>query len=270
MNGKFNGQKIGFIGGGMMGEALIAGLLKSGVCPAADIMASDVSNARLEHLRAKYGVSAENDNMRIVGKCPVIVLAVKPQTLPDLLRDIGPSVHGDVIVISIAAGVKIASLTWYAKAKVVRAMPNICAQVGEGITALSHTPNVTAADQALVQTLFGSVGQTVWVDEARMDAVTAISGSGPAYLMLVMEAMVQAGVEAGLPLDQSRQLVYQTVKGAAQMAQTTGESPAALREKITSPQGTTAAALHQLEQHGVRAAFLDAVAAAVRRSKELG
>ena len=180
------------------------------------------------------------------------------------------SVHADVIVVSIAAGVKIASLTWYAKAKVVRAMPNICAQVGEGITALSHTPNLTDEDKAVVQALFDSAGKTVWVDESKMDAVTGISGSGPAYLLLVMEAMVQAGVEAGLPLEQSRQLVYQTVKGAAQMAQATGESPAALREKITSPGGTTAAALHELEAHGVRGAFLDAVAAAVHRAKELG
>lgn len=270
MNGKLKNKKIGIIGGGVMGEALVAGLLQSGACEASNIMVSDAVESRLEFFRSKYGVAAEKDNMRIVGKCEIIVLAVKPQTLPDVLREVGPGIHQDVVVVSIAAGVKLSSLTWWIKTKVVRAMPNICVKVGEGVTALAGTPGITPADREVIQVLFESVGTAVWVDEAQMDAVTAISGSGPAYILLVMEAMIQGGVEAGLSLEQSRNLVFQTVKGTAQMAMTSGENPASLREKIMSPQGTTAAALHQLELGGVRGAFLEAVAAAVRRSKELG
>ncbi len=270
VNGKIKNKKIGIIGGGVMGEALVAGLLRSGACSAENLMVSDTLVERLEFLRSKYGIDADKDNMRIVGRCEIIVLAVKPQTLPDLLREIGPSIHKDVVVVSIAAGVKLSSLTWWIKTKVVRAMPNICTQVGEGLTALAGTPGITQEDMDMVGVLFEAVGKAVWLDESKMDAVTAISGSGPAYMFLVMEAMIQGGVEAGLSLQQSRELVFQTVKGAAQMAITSGENPAVLREKITSPQGTTAAALHQLELHGVRGAFLDAIAAAAQRSRDLG
>ena len=252
-----------------MGEAIISGLLRAERCSPGAITVSDASPARLEHLRVKYGVNVTNDNLTVVARAEVLVLAVKPQVMPDVLREIGHSIHEDVVAISIAAGVRIATLMQFVKARLVRAMPNVCATVGEGITALVPTPRVEKDDRAMVEELFGSVGGVLWVEETKMDAVTAISGSGPAYLFLVMEALMQAGVEHGLTQEQARTLVYQTVKGAAALAME-GEHPAVLRERVTSPGGTTAAALHELEAHGVRAAFLAAVSAAVKRSKELG
>jgi pyrroline-5-carboxylate reductase len=252
-----------------MGEAIVSGLIKSGFCPAGDITLSDASESRLEHMRSKYGVNAFKDNLKVVGAADILVLAVKPDTMPELLQEIGSHMPENMIVVSIAAGVKLSSIAWYIKTKVVRAMPNICAQAGEGMTALSHTSNLTHDDMELVKKIFESVGKAIWVDESKMDAVTAISGSGPAYVFLVMEAMIQGGVECGLPIVQARELVKQTFKGAVTMVEN-GGNPADLREKIMSPGGTTAAALHELESHGVRGAFLDAVSAAAKRSKELG
>lgn len=252
-----------------MGEAIIAGLLKAGACPAEAVMAADASSTRLDHLKARYGIAVTNDNMAVVSRSDVLVLAVKPQVMPEVLREIGHSIHEDVVVISIAAGVRIATLMQFVKARLVRSMPNVCATVGEGVTALVSTPRVNDADRAMAEELFRAVGTVLWVEEAKIDAVTAISGSGPAYVFLMMEALMQAGVENGLTLEQARALVYQTVKGSAVLAMM-GEHPAVLRERVTSPGGTTAAALHELEAHGVRAAFLAAVSAAVRRSKELG
>lgn len=252
-----------------MGEAFTAGLLKSGFCAAGDLTVSDESAARLEHMRKKHGVKATGDNNEVAESSEILLLAVKPDAISELLKEIAPNIREHMIVISIAAGVKLASLTWYAKAKVVRAMPNICTQAGEGMTALSHTPNLSEDDLAMVQKFFESTGKTIWVDESKMDAVTAISGSGPAYIYLVMEAMTQGGVEAGLPLAQAKELVRQTFRGASALLEL-GGTPAELREKITSPNGTTAAALHRLESHGVRGAFLDAISAAVQRSRDLG
>lgn len=269
VNEKLRVRKIGFIGGGVMAEALIGGVLKAGVCRPESIMVSDVSAERLKHLSAAYGVGTDQDNLKIVSRSDFLVIAVKPQVISEVLREIGHSVHENVIVVSIAAGVKIATLAQSVKARLVRAMPNVCATVGEGITAFAPTPKVDADDRLVVEAVFSSVGKTLWLDESRMDAVTAISGSGPAYLFLVMEAMIQAGVENGLSLEQARLLVFQTVRGAAVMAMG-GEHPAVLREKVTSPGGTTAAALHELEAHGVRGAILAAVAAAAERARELG
>jgi pyrroline-5-carboxylate reductase len=252
-----------------MGEAIIGGLIKSGFCTAANIAVSDVSQTRLEHLAKNYKVRIFKENSAVVADCGLLVLCVKPDAMPDLLQEIGSAVSDETIVISIAAGIKLAALIANIKAKLVRAMPNICSQSGAGMTALSHTPNLTAQDMDTVKKLFESIGKAIWVDETKMDAVTAISGSGPAYIFLVMEAMVQGGVENGLTFAQSREMVYQTVKGAIKMVED-GGNPADLRERIMSPNGTTAAALHELESAGVRGAFLDAISAAARRSRELG
>lgn len=269
MSDKSRHNKIGVLGAGVMGEAIIGGLVKSGFCAAQDVAVSDAVESRLEHMRAKHGVKAFKDNLKVVAASDIIVVAVKPDVLPDLLQEIAPHLKENMIVISIAAGVKLSNIAWWIKTKVVRAMPNICAQAGEGMTALCHTSNLTQEDMDTVQKLFESVGKAIWVDESKMDAVTAISGSGPAYVCLVIEAMIQGGVESGLPLAQSKELVRQTVRGAVAMLEN-GTNPAEVREKIMSPGGTTAAALHQLELHGVRGAFLDAIQAAVKRSKDLG
>jgi pyrroline-5-carboxylate reductase len=262
-------DKVGILGGGVMGEAIIGGLIRSGFCAAANIAVSDVSQTRLDHLAKNYKVRIFKENSAVIAESGLLVLCVKPDAIQDLLRDVGSAVREQAIVVSIAAGVKLSTLISNVKSKVVRAMPNICAQSGAGMTALSHTSNMSQQEMDVVKKLFESIGKAIWVDESKMDAVTAVSGSGPAYIFLVMEAMVQGGVENGLTLAQSRELVYQTVKGAVKMVDD-GGNPADLREKIMSPNGTTAAALHELESNGVRGAFLDAISAAARRSKELG
>lgn len=253
-----------------MAEALIKGLLDSKNAGAENITVSDIRDERLEHLKARYKVETGRNNVEIAKESDILVVAVKPQDVPIVLEEIRRYVRNRLLVVSIAAGVKISTIMGYVSAKIVRAMPNTCAQVGQAITALSFDPKVEKEDIDLAVSLFSSVGETVIVDETMMDAVTAVSGSGPAYIFLVIESMIQAGVEAGLSFENSRTLVLQTVKGAAELAIITGEHPVTLKERITSPKGTTAAALHELEKNNVRGAFLDAVAAAVKRSKELG
>jgi pyrroline-5-carboxylate reductase len=263
-------RSIGFIGAGFMAEALVNGLLKSGATRPEKITVSDIRPDRLDYLSGKYSVKTEKGNLAVASGSDLVVIAVKPQDVPTVLDEIGGTIPETGMILSIAAGVRIGTIAEYFPGKVVRAMPNTCAQVGEAITALAFDRHAQEGDRATAVAFFGSVGETVVVDEKMMDAVTGISGSGPAYIYLVIESLINAGVEAGLKLEVSRQLVYQTVKGAAIMAIETGEHPATLRERITSPQGTTAAALHQLEEKGVRGIFMDAVAAAVKRSKELG
>jgi len=263
-------KKIGFIGGGFMAEALMNGLLKSGSTRPENISVSDIRADRLEYLKSEYGVKTEVGNLGVASGSDLIVIAVKPQDVPTVLEEIGSTITKTGIILSIAAGVRIGTIAEYFDGKVVRAMPNTCAQVGEAITALAFDRHAEDADRDIAVAFFGSVGETVIVEENMMDAVTGISGSGPAYIYLVIESLINAGVESGLKLEVARQLVYQTVKGASIMAIETGEHPATLRERITSPNGTTAAALHQLEEKGTRGIFMDAVAAAVNRSKELG
>lgn len=253
-----------------MGEALLSGLIAGGFCRSEEITVTDARKERIEELRERYGVNVESDNSKAAADPDILVLAVKPRQMGEVLKEIAKHVGPDTIVVSVAAGVRISTIASQIKGKIVRTMPNMCAQVSESATAVCAGSGVRENELQLIVTMFDCVGKTVVVDESLMDAVTGISGSGPAYIYLVMEAMIKAGTDAGLSEEQSRGLVLQTVKGAAIMAHKTGAAPEVLKKRIMSPQGTTVAALDVLDGRGVRESFVEAVAAAVKRSKELG
>lgn len=253
-----------------MGEALLSGLIKGSFCKPEDITVTDVRNEQLKDLANRHGVKTDSDNSAVAAGSDILVLAVKPQQMENVLKEITGAVREETIVISVAAGVKISTIAREVKGKIVRAMPNMCAQVMESATAVCAGGLVSKTEMELVVKMFDCVGKTVLVDEPLMDGVTGISGSGPAYIYFIMEALIQAGTDAGLSPEQSRGLVVQTVKGAAKMVDETGEEPEVLKKRIMSPKGTTVAALTLLDERGARGAFIDAAAAAVKRSKELG
>jgi pyrroline-5-carboxylate reductase len=266
------GTRVGFLGAGNMAAALIRGLLQGGVLPPEQIHASDVNRERLDELSAAHGVRTTQDNGRLVGECDVLVLAVKPQSLDTLLREVGDDVRADQLVVSLAAGVPIEAIEGRLPpgSCVVRTMPNTPATVGAGATAIAGGTHAREADLATVQELFAAVGRVVVVDEALLDAVTGLSGSGPAYILLIIEALADGGVKAGLPRDAALLLAAQTAFGAAKLLLETGEHPARLRDRVTSPGGTTAAGLYALESGALRKTLIDAVDAASARSTELG
>jgi pyrroline-5-carboxylate reductase len=264
--------QLAFIGGGNMAEALIKGVLAGGAVPEAKaIRVADPLKARRTFLADTYGVEVGDDNKQAMDGAGLVILAVKPQTLDQVLVEIQDQVADDQVVVSIAAGVTIAHIHshLYADTKVVRAMPNTPALVGEGASAVTPGPGVTPEELARVRDLFAAVGSVVIVSEEQMDAVTAVSGSGPAYVFAVIEALADGGVKMGLPRDTAVTLAAQTVLGAARMVLSTGTHPAALKDMVTSPGGTTSAALHVLENAGVRGAFIGAVEAAAKRAREL-
>jgi pyrroline-5-carboxylate reductase len=263
---------IAFIGGGNMARSLIGGLVARGADPNA-IRVSEPDAGRRDELTCDFGVVATPHNAEAARGAACVVLAVKPQVMAEVARMIGPALASRrVLVVSIAAGIRIADLArWLAvRAAVVRAMPNTPALIGAGITALVRGPGVDDAEAARAEALMAAAGETLWLDdEGLLDAVTAVSGSGPAYVFALMEAMEAAGVAQGLPPDVARKLVIATVLGAARMAHAGGEPPALLRQRVTSPKGTTAAALEVLAAGGFGALVDDAIAAATRRGGEL-
>ena len=252
-----------------MGETLLSGLLRSG-WTADQIVATDRRPERHTELVARYGVTmAENDEA--VAEADTVILVVKPQDMAVLLDEIRDSLKPDTLVVSLAAGVDTASIEARLAdgVAVVRVMPNTPAQVDEGMAAISAGAHSDQDHLDRVTEILSATGRVVTVPERYQDAVTAISGSGPAYLFFVVEAMIEAGVHLGLPRDIATQLVVQTMLGSAKLLRETGEHPTVLRERVTSPGGTTAAAVRQLEDHKVRAAFLGAMEAARDRSREL-
>ncbi len=254
-----------------MAEALIKGLVK-GTFPAEQIVVSEPSAERRRLLQERYGVSFANDNRELVGECPLLLLAIKPQLLAVVADDFPAAFKGDRLLVSILAGVTTATLEGYfdGKPRVVRAMPNTPALVGEGATALCPGRFASADDLVAARHIFEAVGCVVQVGEGQMDAVTGLSGSGPAYVFTVIEALADGGVREGLPRDTALNLAVQTVLGAAKLVRESGEHPALLRDKVCSPGGTTIAAVQALEDRGLRGALMAAVAAASRRSRELG
>ena len=261
---------LGFVGGGNMARSLIGGALEAGV-PAACIRVGEPSPEQRARLEADFGVACSDSNGDAVEGAEVVVLAVKPQVAADAVRAITSRIDGHAVVVSIMAGIRTADLRrWLGVGPaIVRCMPNTPALIGFGMSALFAGPGLADADRARAAALLDAVGETVWVDdEAELDAVTAVSGSGPAYVFLFMEALQAAGVAAGLPEATAAQLARQTVRGAAEMA-AAGADVGELRRQVTSPGGTTAAALAVLEAHGLRDAFARAVAAAAARSREL-
>ena len=252
-----------------MGETLLSGLLRSG-WTADQIVATDRRVERQVELVARYGITMV-ENEQAVAEADTVILVVKPQDMADLLDEIRDSLKPDTLVVSLAAGVDTASIEARLPdgVAVVRVMPNTPAQVDEGMAAISAGAHSDAEHLDRVTEILSATGKVVTVPERYQDAVTAISGSGPAYLFFVVEAMIEAGVHLGLPRDIATQLVVQTMLGSAKLLRETGEHPTVLRERVTSPGGTTAAAVRQLEDHKVRAAFIGAMEAARDRSREL-
>jgi len=264
-----NGRRLAILGAGVMGETLVSGLLRSG-WSADQIVATDRRPERQVELVAKYGITMlEND--QAVAEADTVILVVKPQDMRELLSEIAGSIKRDALVISLAAGVDTASIESQLAdgMAVVRVMPNTPAQVDEGMAAISAGTHSDQDHLDRVTEILSATGRVVTVPERYQDAVTAISGSGPAYLFFVVEAMIEAGVHLGLPRDIATELVVQTMLGSAKLLRETGEHPTVLRERVTSPGGTTAAAVRQLEDHKVRAAFIGAIEAARNRSREL-
>jgi len=265
-------KKIAFLGGGNMAEALVKGLIAAGTITPERILVTDLSPDRLEHLRKTYGIFMHKSNVDAALEAGVIVLSVKPPVIEKVLGEIATAVDDKKLVISIAAGIAIAKIEKALRdgSRVVRAMPNTPALVLAGAAALAGGKNATVDDLAVAQNIFNSVGRSVVVDEKLMDAVTGLSGSGPAYVFMIIDALSDAGVKAGLPRQLALELAAQTVYGAAKMVLETKEHPGKLRDMVTSPGGTTIEGLHALEKGKLRATLMNAVEAATERSKELG
>jgi pyrroline-5-carboxylate reductase len=265
-------KKLGFLGAGNMAGALIKGLCHGKVLPSQSIIASDVKAERLEQLRAAHGIRTTTDNHALVRESDVIVLSVKPQVIDKILAEVGGDVRKDQLIISVAAGVPIEAIEMRlpAGSHVVRSMPNTPATVQAGATAVAGGEHASEADLRLARQLFEAVGRVVTLDEAQLDAVTGLSGSGPAYIMLIIEALADGGVKVGLHRDTALLLAAQTVLGSARLLLETGEHPGRLKDMVTSPGGTAIAGLHTLESGALRKTLIDAVEAATKRSAELG
>ncbi len=264
------GQRIAFIGGGNMASALIGALLQAG-CHPADIAVVDPDAAARARLHERFGVHTLSSAGPALTGCRLAVWAVKPQSFREAAAAAAPYLGG-ALHLSVAAGIRCASMqAWLGSERIVRTMPNTPALVGLGMTGVYALPGVTREDRALAEALIAGTGRWVWVDdEAALDAVTALSGSGPAYVFYFLEAMRDAGTAMGLPAEVALELAIGTFVGAARLAQEAGEPPEVLRERVTSKGGTTAAALAALQTAGVRDAFIGAMHAARRRAQELG
>jgi len=260
---------VAVLGAGVMGETLVSGLLRAGRRPEQMLLA-ERRPERAAELTERYGVEVVG-NVDAARKADTLVLVVKPQDMGDLIDEVAPHVSPGSLVVSRAAGITTAFIEARLPAgiPVVRVMPNTPALVDEGMAAISPGSSCDDVHLSQVESLLSATGRVVRVPEKQQDAVTAISGSGPAYLFFVVEAMIEAGVHLGLPRSTSTELVVQTVVGSAKLLRETGEHPTVLRERVTSPGGTTAAAVRELEDHKVRAAFLTAMEAARNRSRDL-
>jgi pyrroline-5-carboxylate reductase len=264
-------KKIGFVGAGNMAEALIRGLLRGHAHPD-QIGASAPREERVGELASRYQIRATTDNLALVDESEVVVLAVKPQIMRKVLDQIAERMRPDALVISVAAGIPVAAIEARLKPgiRVIRSMPNTPAVVDAGATAIAAGTHATPADMKLAKQIFDAVGVTVVLDEYQLDAVTGLSGSGPAYMFLILEALSDAGVKVGLSRRTAQLLSAQTVLGAAKMLIETNEHPGRLKDQVTSPGGTAITGLHTLEAGGLRTCLIDAVEAATKRSHELG
>jgi pyrroline-5-carboxylate reductase len=268
--------QLGFIGGGVMAEAILSRLVQQQIFAAATILVSDPLAQRRDFLTNHYGVQVTAHNHEVIQRSPILILAIKPQQLSAIAQDFttvltSGSPATPALVISILAGVSLRQLTAiFPGVAIVRAMPNTPATVGAGITAMASGVDVTPAAQTQAQTILAAVGTVLDVPESQLDAVTGLSGSGPGYIALVVEALTDGGVAVGLPRAIAAQLALQTVWGTAQLLKESGWHPAELKDRVTSPGGTTIAGIAALEQAGLRAAMIAAVQAATQRSKELG
>jgi pyrroline-5-carboxylate reductase len=265
-------RRIAVLGTGKIGEALIKGLCTSGWRKPEEIVATDIHPERLQAIKERCGVETNGSNREAIKDAALIVIAVKPQDLPTLVQEIGDLVTSEQTVLSVAAAVKTASIEKHLSANVpvVRAMPNTPATVQEGMAGICAGAHATEEHMALAEEVLAHLGAVVRVHEDAMDAITAMSGSGPAYFAFLAEAMIEAGLLLGLSREISTQLVVQTMFGTAKLLRDEHIHPVELRENVTSPGGTTICAIRELERAGVRAAFLNAIQAAMERSRELG
>jgi len=265
-------KPLGIIGGGNMGEALMAGITQSGLLSAAEILFFEPRPDRREYLREKFRISPVETNKDLVILAPTLILAVKPQSVPEVLLEIGPLLKPHHLLISICAGVPLDYIQSFFQSpiRMVRAMPNTPALIQKGATALAPSPEAKLEDLSTAEAIFTAVGMAAIVKESQMDAVTGLSGSGPAYIFAVIEALAAGGVKEGLSQDVALNLTTQTVLGAAYLIQATAKHPATLRDQVCTPGGTTMAGLYAMEEGGFRLALMNAVIAATRRSKELG
>jgi pyrroline-5-carboxylate reductase len=266
------GKKIGFLGAGNMATALIGGLTRSRLVEPGSILASDVDPGRREQATRRFGVRTTADNREVVKFADIVVLAVKPGVAAKVLQEVGDSVRADQVVISICAGISSAFVESHLATNppVLRVMPNTPALVGAGVSAIACGAHATAEHCAAAKVIFAAVGECVEVAEKHMDAVTAISGSGPAYFFYLMEALGAAGLAEGLPPGVTQKLVKQTALGAARLADESPDSPIQLRRAIASPGGTTEAAINILDELKVSEHVVEAVRAAAKRSREMG
>jgi len=271
MNERPNGRRTAFHGGGNMGEALISGLIRSGGRTPEEIMVTCRREERALELAGKYGVTATLDNAEAAHWAHVLVLMAKPQDMEVLLTQIRGTVTPEDLVVSFAAGIRTSFVQKHLAddVPVVRVMSNVPVMVDEAMSVIAAGSHAADAHMAIAEELLGYVGKVLRLKETHLDAVTATSGSGPAYFFLLAEAMIEACILLGLSRDVATELIVQTMLGSAKMLRDTGKHPVELREMVTSPGGTTIEAIRRLEEAGVRAAFLNAIDAANKRSEEL-
>ena len=267
-----DGRTIATVGSGVMAEAMIAGLLRGELVAPDQIVASHPRAERRDHLRAEYGIRVAAGNVDAIAGADVVLLGIKPQMLAKVGREIGPSLKRGQVVLSVLAGATAAALTGtLGHDQVIRAMPNTPARLGKGVTVWYATPEVTAEQREQAAALLGALGIQIEVDDEKMVAMaTAVSGTGPTYVFLVMEALIDAAVHLGFPRHVAHDLVVETLEGSTLFAKQSGMHPAELRNMVTSPGGTSAAALHELESGRLRTVLSEAVWAAYRRTDELG
>ncbi len=267
-----NGKCLGFIGGGNMAEAMIRGLLKAQLLGPQEMLVSDVTVERLTYLQQTFGVRTSRDNAEVAGKADIVLFAVKPQIMSPVLDGLLDVITEQKVLISIAAGIstRLIAEKFPGKVRVIRVMPNTPALVLEAASALAPGAAATPEDLELAKRLFAAVGKVVVVEETLLDAVTGLSGSGPAYIFMIIDALSDAGVKVGLSRKVAQLLAAQTVLGAARMVLETHKHPGELKDMVTSPGGTAIAGLHTLEAGGLRTTLINAVEAATRRSMELG
>jgi pyrroline-5-carboxylate reductase len=265
-------QHLGFIGAGNMATALIKGLIESGVYDREHLSAADKDEGALKRVSGNFGVKCDSSNLKVTSQSSIVVLAVKPQNMREALEEMKDAIGDHHLIISIAAGIPLRMIRDIAERDIplIRVMPNTPALVQKGISALAGGDLATVEHMDIAKKIFGAVGDTVEVDETMMDAVTALSGSGPGYVFRIMECMVDAGIDVGLEKETALNLVVQTFIGAAHLAKASDDSLSQLREKVTSPGGTTAAGLAVFDEKGLKEMTMEAINAACRRSLELG
>ena len=263
---------ISFIGGGVMAEALIKGIVNSGVSKPKDIIVSEPLEERCSYLKSEYGIRTVNKNRDLIDYGGLLLLSVKPQTLPKIYSELSGAIKPDRSVVSIAAGVTSDNICrGLSHTSIIRVMPNTPAQIGEGISVWTASDEVSASDKILVEDMLNTLGENYYVeDEKLVDMATALSASGPAYVFLFLESLIEAGVYLGMNRTMARTLAIKTIQGSVELVKSSGKHPAELKDMVTSPGGTTIEALVSLENDGFRPAVINGVRAAFERSREMG